>query len=160
MKTLQAVLLSFFLAAACVTGQPAVSTDKTVYLVLEPIVVNFSGLPGASNDWVTVVAASAPDAAYEWWTYLGGRTSGSVTVNNTFPPGAYEARIHVQDSPAVAARARFTINYPATTVATGKTSYLVLQPVVVSYANMPGYASDWVTIVPAGASDKHLLGMV
>ena len=51
------------------------------------------------------------------------------------------------------ARVPFTVGYPATTIRTDKTQYQVNESISVTYANMPGYAKDYVTVVPATASD-------
>jgi hypothetical protein len=68
-------------------------TMKRTYFEGEPIEVEFSGLPGYSQDWITVVSATAPENAQGEWFYTGGVKSGSHTFSGLVP-GDYEVRVY------------------------------------------------------------------
>ena len=55
-----------------------VRTQKDVYSPDEAIVVEFSGLPGNSTDWITVVKDSTPDNQYCQWFYTQGKQCGEL----------------------------------------------------------------------------------
>jgi hypothetical protein len=68
-----------------------VSTTKRVYAPGEPIVVEFSGLPGSEGDLLTVVEASAPRGARGETFHTRGKTAGRHTFGG-LRAGEYEAR--------------------------------------------------------------------
>ncbi|MBV5260501.1 hypothetical protein FLX56_18995 [Synechococcus moorigangaii CMS01] len=137
-----------------------VATQKATYAPSEPILVNYANLPGNAGDWITVVPTSAPDDSYEQWFYTDGQRSGSYQFEG-LAPGSYEVRVYhnwpdggyvVQD------RYRFTVGTQTETlvsrhISTNKTVYQANESILVSYANLPGNAGDWITIVPANAPD-------
>jgi len=75
------------------------------------VTVNWRGLSGTTNDWVSIIAAGAPDTDYigGQWTYTDRTRSGTFRVRG-LPPGEYEVRLYL-DWPAggylVAERLRF-----------------------------------------------------
>ncbi len=74
-------------------SDPYVYTDKDVYAAGEPVAVYWSGLPGNAQDWITVVAASAPDDDWGQWTYTNGATDGYYEVTG-LAAGDYEVRVY------------------------------------------------------------------
>ena len=70
-----------------------ISTNKTVYQANEPIMVNYANLPGNRQDWITIVAANAPDDSYGEWFYTQGQRSGSRQFRG-LAPGNYEVRVY------------------------------------------------------------------
>lgn len=66
---------------------------KTVFIRTEAVTINYSGLPGNQNDWITLVKATAPDSTYGEWFYTSGRKSGTYTFG-VVEPGDYEVRIY------------------------------------------------------------------
>ncbi|MFC1858677.1 protein kinase [Thermodesulfobacteriota bacterium] len=68
-------------------------TGKKVYKPNEPIIVNYSGLPGNTQDWLTVVKSSAADNTYKEWFYTNGKRSGSYQFKG-LPAGHYEVRVY------------------------------------------------------------------
>ncbi len=62
----------------------------------KPVVVEFAGLPGNKQDWISVVPQGVDDKTYKsgFWSYLSGRTSGTLTLG-TLTPGAYEVRVYL-----------------------------------------------------------------
>ena len=79
----------------------------------DEIKVVWSGLPGANQDWVSVVSAGSADSAYKanYWTYTQSRKAGEFSVPK-LPAGDYEARVYL-DWPkggyTVHARTPFTV---------------------------------------------------
>ena len=71
-----------------------ISTDRQVYAPDEAIVVEFSGLPGTQQDWITVVPASLPEDQYHQWFYTGDQQNGSFTFE-PLPAGDYEVRLYL-----------------------------------------------------------------
>lgn len=69
------------------------STDKPIYASGERITVTYQNLPGNSQDWITVIAASAADNTYGEWTYTHGKTSGQHVFGG-LQPGQYEVRLY------------------------------------------------------------------
>jgi hypothetical protein len=86
-------------------------TLKRTYAVGEPVDIEFSGLPGYSQDWITVVPATAPDNSQGEWFYAGGMKSGIHTFSG-LQPGSYEVRVYF-DWPSggydIKARYAFTV---------------------------------------------------
>lgn len=70
-----------------------VKTQKTVYAPDEAIIVEFSGLPGNKQDWMTVVKKEAPENSYAEYFYTQGKTQGSYTFKG-LKPGDYEVRVY------------------------------------------------------------------
>lgn len=58
----------------------------------QAIVVEFRGLPGNAQDWITLVPQTAPENNYNEWFYLKRQRSGSVTFKPV-TPGHYEVRV-------------------------------------------------------------------
>jgi LCCL domain-containing protein/PAN domain-containing protein len=86
-------------------------TNKNVYAPNEGIVVEYSGLPGNQQDWITITQASAPENTYGQWFFTGGKQNGSLNFNG-LSPGNYEARVYFnwpQGGYNVQARRTFTV---------------------------------------------------
>jgi hypothetical protein len=75
------------------TSGVKVKTLKRTYAVGEPVIVEFSGLPGYSQDWITVVPATASESTQGEWFYTGGMKSGNYTFSGLVP-GSYEVRVY------------------------------------------------------------------
>jgi TolB-like protein len=67
---------------------------KPVYDGSRQITVNFSGLPGNRQDWITLVRASEGDSTYGEWFYTGGVKSGTYSFKPV-SPGEYEIRVYL-----------------------------------------------------------------
>jgi hypothetical protein len=83
---------------ASLQGRPdsgaRVVTGKRVYSRGEPVEIEFAGLPGNSQDWITLVAASEPQDSFGEWFYTGGLSSGRHTFSGLLKPGSYEVRVY------------------------------------------------------------------
>ncbi|MBF0337198.1 MAG: hypothetical protein HQL05_05140 [Nitrospirae bacterium] len=88
------VTASPYIPPAKTTDSKAViTTQKQTYQPYEPIVVQYSALPGNAQDWLTIVQSSAPTNSYKQWFYTNGQTEGSYQFNG-LPTGDYEVRLY------------------------------------------------------------------
>lgn len=72
----------------------SVRTLKGKYAPFEEIDIEFSGLPGNQQDWITLVKSSDPENTYGQWFYTKGKQSGRYTFNG-MPAGSYEIRTYL-----------------------------------------------------------------
>ena len=113
---------------------PQISIDKPSYLVLQQITVTYSNMPGYPKDYITIVPATAADNVYNQWFDTNGAKSGSMTFTD-LPPGNYQVRVHFNnDDSTVRARLSFTVSYPVPQMSIDKSSYMVLEKIVVTYS--------------------------
>ncbi|MBU1743118.1 MAG: hypothetical protein KKC37_16400 [Proteobacteria bacterium] len=150
--------------AKVVPGGPQgryLSLPSAMFAPGAPVVITWRNTPGNARDWVTVVPAGISDRKWGKWTYLQGRTSGRFTVRN-LPRGAYEARLYF-NWPKGGFRVIERLSFRVGGAVGGlRGQYLALPsavfapgtPVVITWRNTPGNARDWVTVVPAGISDR------
>ncbi len=90
------------------TDKISVKTSKDNYIVNEQIIVNFSGLPGNKEDWITLIKPSAPVKDYGNWKYTHGKTSGSLTFKG-MPEGEYEVRVFFSNASTIQAKYPFKV---------------------------------------------------
>ncbi|MFC1580093.1 hypothetical protein ACFL4N_04210 [Thermodesulfobacteriota bacterium] len=87
-------------STAAVTSRGSVSSGikvvpgKGMYSPDEKIVVQFSGLPGNQQDWITIVRKGTPANKYGEWFYTKSRKTGSLQFKG-LRPGAYEIRVYL-----------------------------------------------------------------
>ncbi|MCK4911622.1 MAG: hypothetical protein KAR83_08255 [Thermodesulfovibrionales bacterium] len=72
-------------------GTTELSTGKDAYAPGEPVTVNYHGMPGNEQDWVTVAGALASEDSYGEYFYTGGVTEGTMQFRG-LEPGQYEVR--------------------------------------------------------------------
>ena len=143
------------------TNQAAVSgtsigTDKTTYQLNEPITVTFTGMSGATTDWIALANASDPDDTYLAYADTLGAVSGSHTFSG-LPAGNYELRAYFDwtgtQSFEVMARTAFAVEAPpvGVTVAASAFHYTSGSPVTINYTGLAGTATDWVAIAQPGS---------
>ena len=75
-------------------GKIQLSTNRGVFRPYEPVSVTYSGLPGTTGDWLTIVAVGTPANQYGQWQYTEGRTSGRMSFDG-LPSGRYEVRVYL-----------------------------------------------------------------
>ncbi len=75
------------------SGSFTFKSSKTIYTRFEQVSINYSGLPGNQNDWITLVRSTDPDTTYGEWFYTYGQKSGVYTFK-AVEPGDYEVRIY------------------------------------------------------------------
>ncbi len=136
-------------------GTPTVTTSAPSYNTAQPIVVNYSNMPGNMYDWVSVAVAGSPSTSYIRFAFTNGQVMGS----QTFPAmavGNYEARIYSNDTFTLLGSSPFTV-VPAPAVTTDKQAYIPGQTITVSYTGMPGNMMDYVAVSTAGSADTSTL---
>ena len=136
-----------------------VTTSKNLFLAHEDIKVLYSGLPGNSRDWVTVVKAGKANNEIGPWTYSSGKGKGEFVAKN-LPPGDYEARLYLNWPDGgynVQSRHRFTIHPTRGRVSfkTNKKTYSPNEEIVVEFSKLPGNSRDWITIVETTAPQSR-----
>lgn len=74
-------------------GAVALSVSKTAYQSGENIAISYSGMPGNTYDWITLVKKDEPPDRYGEWFYTRGNREGTYTFTavNT---GDYEVRAY------------------------------------------------------------------
>lgn len=62
---------------------PSISTDKKVYAVGEPVVVNYDNAPCIDRDWIGIYERSVVpvNSKCPTYAYVGGSPQGSLTLN-------------------------------------------------------------------------------
>ncbi len=96
-------------------GSTELSTGKDVYAPDDTITVNYRGMPGNEQDWVTVVDALSSEDSYGEYFYTGGITEGTMQFRG-LEPGRYEVRaFHDWPNGGYEIRARypFLVEVPA-----------------------------------------------
>ncbi|MFN0247153.1 MAG: hypothetical protein ACKV2T_09595 [Kofleriaceae bacterium] len=154
--TLLAQSSSFTVAGS--GGSATVGADSPAYAAGAPVTVSWAGLPGGATDWVAIAPQGSPASTVARWAYTGGAASGSVVMSAPAGGGAYVARAFPNDSYVVLAEsAVFTVGLEITTDAS---TYALNVPIVVSWNNLPGNATDWVAIAPEGSSYDTIIAWV
>jgi hypothetical protein len=86
-----------------------IKTHKPMYAVGEAIVVEYGGLPGNDQDWITVVTkGTAEDSYQDHWFYTEGRKKGNYAIEG-LPAGEYEARVYFNGGYEVQKRFAFKV---------------------------------------------------
>jgi hypothetical protein len=87
---------------------PEIKTMQ-IYVANEPVVVEFSGAPAHSDDWVAVSKAGETAETYVCWASLHEQANGTVTLPGV-AAGQYEARLFVApDNRKIAAGCTFSV---------------------------------------------------
>jgi hypothetical protein len=88
---------------------------KSSFAPHEPITLSWSNGPGNRYDWVGIYAKDEPDNQnYVGFFYLNAAPDGTLTITSEqlgqdLAPGAYEARLELDDDYASLAGASFTV---------------------------------------------------
>jgi len=150
---------------------PALSAEKTTYDRGEPIRITFSGGPGNSKDWVGIYkqGQTPGQVGSTLWYYVGGSktpgaapTSGTLTFadgSGSWPLGAgqWTAFFLENDGYTILASTSFSVRRGQQSVlSTSKSIYPPGEPIVASFSDGPGNATDWVGIYPDGTTPGSL----
>jgi len=164
------------------SGTATLTVTKPTFAVNEAIVVNYKNLPGGSRDWIGLFAANASNSTYLQYKYTGTSATGSLTFTG-LGAGDYQARLFYNDTYTLVTSVSFKVgatpvdgcpNDPAKTapglcgcgvpegtcapsVKTSKATFSTNEPIVVTYANLPGSATDWIGIYAAGTANTAYL---
>ena len=95
-----------------------VKTQKPVYKVNEAVIVEYSGLPGNSSDWLSIAKKGSRDAEFIAWNYTNGLQSGQMPFAG-LPEGDYEARVYFNNEGMVRVRYYFKVQKNVTPAAPG-----------------------------------------
>jgi hypothetical protein len=163
-----------FTIALLVFATPVAGMPKSSHLALQAatfdegdaIQVSWFDASKSPTDWVTVVAADAPDRQYGPWVYTQGKAEGIFVVEN-LQAGDYEARLYF-DWPkggyTVVDRLKFSVMpvleaslTPAITstyLYLATANYAADRLVNVGWHDTTGNAHDWLTVVPIATPDN------
>ena len=148
-------LLFLLLTAFPVPGnsQPQIIFNKDTYAPGEAIIINYSGLPGNAQDWITLIKNNMPHDKYGQWFYTQGKKQGSYTFRGMAQPGVYEVRIYY-NWPAggynIQHRQEIRVGQ---ILFTDKSVHEPGEPIIAIYNGFPGNAQDWITIIEKSARD-------
>jgi hypothetical protein len=137
-----------------------VTADATDFRVGQAIGVHWSGLPGNPHDWIAIAPAGSSTQTVSTWAYTGGAATGAVTLPGLRIAGSYVARAFVDDSYAMLGEsAPFTVATAIVSITTDQAAYLAVPDSVVtmSWAGLPGGATDWIAIAPQGSLPQNVL---
>ena len=160
-------------------GMATLATAKTAYAPGEVISVQFSGMSGDSQDYVSTAQAGAPNGSYLKYVYTAGARDGTTSLQAPTDPGSYELRAFFrEDETVLRASLPFTVagapapttapvaatDQPATnaraTLALDQPSYAPGAPITVTYSGMSGDRTDYVATAAAGAPNTSYLAYV
>lgn len=136
------------------SSMATLTSAQATYGLADPITINWSGLPGNSEDWIAIAPQGWPIDDQADWQYTGGGTSGTTVFPDGlaptgYPGGAYVARAYLNNTfTLVGESAPFVIG---SLVTTNKNAYDIQENIVVSWQNLPGNAQDWIALAPAGS---------
>ena len=87
-----------------------VRTSKPSYLPNEKIIVEYSGLPGHTSDWISIAKPDMVPATYIIWFYTDGKQSGTLEFPGQAEEGTYEVRAYFNNESEIRSRHAFTIS--------------------------------------------------
>ncbi len=87
---------SFFGAGGSIPppGTYTLRTNKDTYSPGENMLIQYAGLPGNGQDWITVVKKGDSDSSYGQYIYTEGKTSGTWSIAAP-SAGEYEVRLYL-----------------------------------------------------------------
>ena len=135
---------------------PSISTDKKVYAVGEPVVVNYDNAPCIDRDWIGIYERSVVpvNSKCPTYAYVGGSPQGSLTLNvagtinftSALKDGIYFAGYFNADGYYEScARAPFVIGKPVILEA-GCPEYSSTDNVEVFYEGLPCFGDEQVAV--------------
>lgn len=84
-------------------------TLQPSYKPYEKIMVQFSGMPGNSKDWISLATAGSSDDKYVLWFYTDSKQSGTLEFQGV-AEGNYEVRTYFNGEWTVRSRYPFTVS--------------------------------------------------
>lgn len=132
-------------------GEPEVAVNKKGFNLNEDIIVSFNNGPGNSKDWIAIYPKGIDpgEQASSDWSYVGGASSGTVTLNIGSTGEFYTVLLENDGYNEISNRAYFYVGtIPAVT--TNKTKYETTESITVNFSNAPSLANDWIGIYKMG----------
>lgn len=118
----------------------------------ETVKVAFTGPPGRSSDWITVVKADDPPTKYNSYYYTSKPSPAEVRM--PFEPGEYELRFIQGGSKVIATRK--IIVTPATASLEAQASAIAGVTIKIGFKGPPPGPGDWVTVTkPDDRPEEH-----
>ena len=132
------------------TGLPVtLTTDKTTFSGLEPVLVNYTGMAGTPNDWIGGFHPMSDNRYFRARSYTNGTTNGLGVIWG-LPAGSWELRAFFNDEFVLQGRTGpITVT---TAVETDKTTYAMGETIAVRAGGMLGDKRDWVSVSSPGAA--------
>ncbi len=131
-----------------------VRSQQTAYGMSDPILIDWTGMPGNALDWIALAPEGFPVDNQADWQYTNGGVTGTMTfmdglLPTGYPSGRYVARAYLNDTfTKVAESPVFVIGVAVTTNAS---TYTTSDAITVTWQNLPGNPNDWVAIAPSGS---------
>ncbi len=142
-------------------SEPSITLSKSTFNLDETIVVNFSGLPGNSTDWVGTFLEGTPNEDYLQYIYSGGAANGTMLFNGFSTPGNYEARLFFNDSYNLEYTAAFTVGETVTDPGGGKIETaegsFLWEGIQVDYQSTGGLTNGGLVNTPAKSGDYEIV---
>jgi hypothetical protein len=129
-----------------------IHTSHINYASGAPIVVSWTGAPGALHDWIGIGPAGAPPQEVLRWVYTNGAVDGTATFPGLVA-GNYVARVFDDDSYTPLAATPFSVD--GTIVRTNDRAYVggVVPPgpIQVNWGLLSQAPTNWIGLAPVGS---------
>lgn len=144
------------------TGTVTLQTNKSLYTNKEKIVVEYSGMAGFAQDWITLTKKGSAATEYGPWKYTEGKKSGSM-IFEPLSPGEYEARAYFNNQYVVQKTVSFKVIADdggggvsvSKNLRLSKSSFAVGEKITVQFFGLAGNSTDWITITKAGLPENQ-----
>jgi hypothetical protein len=151
-----AIALSACATTESDTAQPAeitptVTVSGSTFSTLDPIVVDYTGLPGNQTDWISLAPAGSSQYVITAWTYTQGAQTGQATFSE-IPAGTYVARAYENNGNEIVAETEstFTVGTSGVSLSSAATFHKD-ETITIDFSGFTADAKDWITVVPANA---------
>ena len=149
------------LSSAMAADGPAVSVQHPVYITGEDIVINFSGGPGKTKDWIGIYPQDVVPGSVNStrWYYVDNTQGGSKALTEGTvlfaggmgSAGTWDAHLLFNDGYDVLASTRFeVVDVGTPLVRASQRVYTVGQAISISFFSGPGNTKDWIGIYKEG----------
>lgn len=138
-------------------------TNKNNFTTTEKIMVDYSGMAGNVQDWISLTPKGKPDNEFGPWKYTEGKKSGSL-IFDPLPAGEYEVRAYFNNGYKVEKRYSFVVQGTNPVIINpvsgkflklNKVQFTIGEKLNVQYFNLPGNATDWIAIAEAGKPETQ-----
>jgi hypothetical protein len=122
------------------------------------IIADFTNMSGSTTDWISIAPQGSADNFYTAFQFTNGTISSPPTVSfSNVLAGTYVLRAYFNNTFTKRAEsAPFVITGTGTTIAlnnnAGQTD-LTTGKIVLTYANMSGSTTDWISLAAPGSAD-------
>jgi hypothetical protein len=137
----------------------SITSNKARYAPNESIQIEYTGFPGNSQDWLTLVRKDAPPNTYGEWFYTQGKKTGSYQFKG-LAAGDYQVRAYLNWPSGgfdIRAQIPVIVSTSATPPAAPGDGKPTLKPrdekpapgeaIDIDFSGFPGSQQDWITVV-------------